>query len=109
MTENSQPHEDNPRHNRAVSDELHPAVYVGMVCLGVWYVVSAWLGFSSDSYTAYVLVVVSGLFLIAIMIPCALWLASRKGRAPDASGHSSGAIRNWASGDFKIWQGQLKA
>src|SRR4051812_2600764 len=99
---------DRSRHNRHVSDELHPAIYVAIAGLGLWYVLSAWAGFATDDPTAYLLAVVSGLVFIAIAIPCALWLASRAGQGPRAPGSRHG-FRDWTAGDFKTSQDQLKA
>jgi hypothetical protein len=99
---------DDLGHNRPVSDKLHPYVYIAIVGLGLWYVVSAWAGFVAEGDIAYLLAVVSGLFLITIAIPCALWLAWRTSRDPHApKQHTS--FRDWASGNFRTWQGDLKA
>ena len=99
---------DDLGHNRPVSDKLHPYVYIAIVGLGLWYVVSAWAGFVAADDIAYLLAVVSGLFFITIAIPCALWLAWRTGRDPHTpKQHTS--FRDWASGNFRTWQGDLKA
>ena len=58
--------------NRSVSDELHPIMYIVLVGLGLWFVLSAWAGFPVDEYTSYLLVVVSGLVLVAVTIPSAI-------------------------------------
>ena len=91
-----------------MSDKLHPYVYVAIVGLGLWYVVSAWAGFVAEDDIAYLLAVVSGLFFIAIAIPCALWLAWRTGHDPHAP-RQHVRFRDWASGNFRTWQGDLKA
>jgi hypothetical protein len=77
------------RPNHLISDELHPIIYIAIVGLGLWFVLSAWVGFATDTYTAYLLVVVSGLVLVAVAIPCAIWLASRKGPGPDTTDPST--------------------
>ena len=69
-----------PRSNRFVSDELHPTIYMAIVGLGLWFVLSAWAGFATDEYTGYLLVVVSGLVLVAVTIPSAIY-GSRSARA----------------------------
>jgi hypothetical protein len=96
------------RHNRPAADELHPVVYLAIVGLALWFLLSAWIGFANDGYTAYLLAVVSGLVFIAAAIPSALWLASRAGRDARAA-RSHSRFRDWASGDFRTWQDQLKA
>ena len=57
------------RPNRLTSDELHLIIYIAIVGLGLWFVLSAWAGFATDTYTAYLLVVVSGLVLVAVATP----------------------------------------
>src|SRR5215472_12941535 len=97
-----------PRHNRSVTDELHPAIYLAIVGLALWFLVSAWAGFAADGDIAYLLAVVSGLMFITVAIPCSLWLASRAGRDTQPAPRRN-RLRDWASGDFRTWQGQLKA
>ena len=92
-----------PRSNRFVSDELHPTIYMAIVGLGLWFVLSAWAGFATDEYTGYLLVVVSGLVLVAVTIPSAIWLASRKGRDLDEATPQRGRLRDWLSGDFRTF------
>jgi len=99
---------DDLGHNRPVSDKLHPYVYIAIVVLGLWYVVSAWAGFVAEADIAYLLAVVSGLFFITIAIPCALSLAARAGRDPHARVQRT-SFREWASGNFRTWQADLKA
>jgi hypothetical protein len=99
-------HQDR-RPNRLISDELHPIIYIAIVGLGLWFVLSAWAGFATNTYTAYLLVVVSGLVLVAVAIPFAIWLVSRKG-GPDTA-HRRNRFRDWASGDFDTSSGRLKA
>jgi hypothetical protein len=54
------------------------------------------------------LVVVSGLFFIAMAIQSAIWLSSRARQPRDSERHPS-AFRDWASGEFNISGGHLKA
>lgn len=95
------------RHNRPISEQLHPAVVMAIALLGLWYLVSAWIGFATDSYTAYLLVVVSGLFFMAMAIPTAIWLASRAKQPRDSQQHAN-TFRDWASGEFNVCGGHLK-
>ena len=60
--------QDDLGHNRPVSDKLQPYVYVAIVGVGLWYVVSAWGGFVAEDDIGNLLAVVSGLFFITIAI-----------------------------------------
>ena len=105
----SRPGSFTARRSRAQSSgvgQIAPYVYVAIVGVGLWYVVSAWAGFVAEDDIAYLLAVVSGLFFIAIAIPCALWLAWRTGRDPHVPGQHV-RFRDWASGNFRTWQGDL--
>ena len=94
------------RHNRHVSDELHPIVYKIMAGLALWFVLSAWIFFGSAGYTDLVLTVVSLFLLITVSIPFAIWLAwSGSGFARE---HKTGQrFRDWAAGEFETWQGRV--
>jgi hypothetical protein len=93
------------RHNRPVSDELHPAVYIAVIGLTVGLIFAAW-GFDAGGDIGYLLVIVSGLVLFAIAIPAALWYTWRN--AQRGSDHEHGSYRSWASGEFETWQGSLR-
>jgi hypothetical protein len=73
----------------------------------LWYVLSAWDLFGEGD-TGLLLAVVSGFFVMATAIPCALWLIWRKHRRSGAEGDESISLRDWASGSFEIWQDRLK-
>jgi hypothetical protein len=94
-------HRHPSRHNRPISEQLHPAVVMAIALLGLWYLASAWMGFAADAYTAYLLVVVSGLFFVAMAIPSAIWLASHARQPRDSEQHPN-TFRDWASGEFNI-------
>lgn len=88
-----------------ITDRLHPGVYVIIVGLALWFVLSAW-AFGGDSHTDYLLVV-SGLFGIAIAIPAGLWRIWRSHPHKEAP-HES--LREWASAsEFRTWQDRVKA
>ena len=57
--------------DRPSSDQLHPAIYVTLICLAVWFAIAIW-GFASDGYTDWLLVVVSGFILVAASITAIL-------------------------------------
>lgn len=94
------------RHNRPVSDHLHPLVYKAMAGLALWYVLSVWVFFGEESYTALALAVVSLFLFLAVGIPFALWLAWRG--SPISGAHeNSQTFHDWTSGEFETWQGRL--
>jgi hypothetical protein len=95
------------RSNRPVSDHLHPLVYAAIAGLVLWYVISAW-DFFGEGDTGLLLAVVSGFFVMAAAIPCALWLIWRKHRRSEAERGEGISLRDWASGSFEIWQDRLK-
>jgi hypothetical protein len=91
------------RHNRPVSDHLHPLVYKAMAGLALWFALSAWVFFGDTSYTALALAVVSLFLFITVAIPFAIWLAWRGSSASGAPADSQ-SFREWASGEFETWQ-----
>jgi hypothetical protein len=93
------------RHNRPVSDHLHPLVYKAMAGLALWYVLSVWVFFGEESYTALALAVVSFFLLLTVGIPFALWLAWRGSPISGAHEHDQ-MFRDWAGGEFETWQGR---
>ena len=99
------------RHKRPVSDHLHPLVYQAMIGLALWFVLSAWvlLSGSEGDYTGLLLAVVSVFILIAVAIPCVLWLNWRKFPGSGAAEQESESFREWLSGDLETWQGRVSA
>ena len=95
------------RRNRRVSDHLHPFVYMAIVGLALWLVLSVW-GFAGGGYTDFLLAVVSGFVFIAVALPYTLWRVWRKNQGPDAARENRESFRDWASGEFDTWQGRLK-
>ena len=53
-------------------DHVHPLVYAAVIGLAFWFVVSAVVGFGSDGYADFLLVVVGTFIVIAVAIPCVL-------------------------------------
>jgi hypothetical protein len=99
--------EEARRHNRPISTRLHPLVYLAAVGLGLWFVVAVWVVFSGYPDMELPLWVVSGLFLIAVAIPSAIWLTWW--RHGDAQSGKAPPLRDWAAGDFETAQGRRKA
>jgi hypothetical protein len=95
------------RPTKRITDRLHPGLYVALVALGLWFVLSAW-AFGGDGYTDYLLVVASGLVFIAIAIPLTLWRIWRHHSQTEEP--PSGSLREWAStSEFRTWQDRVKA
>ena len=96
---------------RPVTNRLHPLVYMLLVALAVWLVLSVWSFFTGGGVTDYLLFIVSGFIFIAVALPFVL---SRVGRTDDAanartagSGDQPPSFRDWTGWDFDIWQGRL--
>jgi hypothetical protein len=87
---------------------LHPRVYLTIVALAVWFVLSAW-AFGQNSQTAYLLVVVSGLVFVAVAIPSVLWWMAYRKSADSADDDAGGrSFRDWAAQDFETWQDRIR-
>jgi hypothetical protein len=63
--------------------------------------------FDSDPYGAWLDVVVTGLFIIAIATPALLWLTWRR-NADGARDDSHPSFRDWAAGEFDTLTGPVK-
>jgi heme/copper-type cytochrome/quinol oxidase subunit 4 len=61
-----------------ISDSLHPVVNIAIIGLVLMFVAAVWMFFDSDRYGAWLDVVVTGLFVIAIAIPGLCWLTWRR-------------------------------
>ena len=98
---------DLTQHNEPVSDSLHPRVYQLMVGLLMLYVLSVWLLFGDDLQNALVYTVVTGLFVVAIVIPLVLWRTWCRNSGTDAA-EPSGAFRDWTSREFDTCTGRAR-
>src|SRR5215211_8148907 len=87
--------------DRPGSDQLHPFVYLAIIGLALWFVLSVW-GFASDGYTDYLLVVVSGFVVIAVAIPLVLSRIGRK--RPNKLEEKTKSLSDWAAGEFDTWR-----
>ena len=96
-------------HDRPVSDQLHPLVYVAAVGLVLLFAVSAWAAFDDGKYTEILLAVMSGFFLMAVTILCALWLTWLRHQEINAAGDESMSLRDWARGQFETLAGRRNA
>jgi hypothetical protein len=100
--------EGNADQDSPTSDSLHPLVNMAIIGLVLMFVTAVWMFFDSDPYEAWLDVVVTGLFVIAIAIPALCWLTWRRNAddARDDDGHLS--FRDWAVGEFDTWTGPIK-
>jgi hypothetical protein len=80
---------------------------MAIISLVLMFVAAVWIFFASDSYGAWLDVVITGLFVIAIAIPTLCWLTWRR----NADGATDGGHPNfhdWAVGEFDTWTGPVK-
>ncbi len=63
--------EHNANQDSPISDSLHPLVNTAIIGLVLMFVAAVWMFFDSGPYEAWLDVVVTGLFVIAIAIPAA--------------------------------------
>jgi hypothetical protein len=97
----------NAKQDRPISDSLHPLVNIAIIGLVLMFVAAVWVFFDSGPYEAWLDVVVTGLFVIAIAIPTLLWLTWRR-NADSARDDSHLSFRDWAVGDFNTLTGPVK-
>ena len=97
----------NANQDRPISDSLHPLVNMAIIGLVLMFVAAVWMFFDSGPYEAWLDVVVTGLFVIAIAIPALLWLTWRR-NADGARDDSHPSFRNWAVGEFDTLTGPVK-
>jgi hypothetical protein len=84
-----------------ISDSLHPLVNMAIIGLVLMFVAAVWMFFDSGPYEAWLDVVVTGLFVIAIAVPALLWLTWRR-NADGARDDSHLSFHDWAVGDFDL-------
>lgn len=100
------------RQNRRLSHRLHPRVYTAMAMLAGWIAVAVW-AFGTDSYSDYLLAIVSGFIFIVVALA---YVLSRVGtRDPGAPPRERAretereSFRDWALGEFDTWQDRVSA
>jgi hypothetical protein len=97
----------NVNQHSPISDTLHPLVNVAIIGLVLMFVVAVWMFFDSDAYEAWLDVVITGLFVMAIAIPALLWLTWRR-NADGARDDNHLSFRDWAAGEFKTGTDSVK-
>lgn len=94
------------RPTRRITDRLHPNLYLALVALTLWFVISA-SAFGGDGYTDYLLVAATGLIAVVIAVLAGLWRIWRNHPHDD---RPSGSFREWAATrELRIWQDRVKA
>jgi len=91
-----------------VQDSLHPRVYAAIIALALWLVVSAWAFFGGADYDGITLVVVTGLFVVAIAIPALLWLTWRR-NDEHAADDAAPSFHEWRACELATWTGRHDA
>ena len=91
--------EHNTNQDSPISDGLHPLVNMAIIGLVSMFVAAVWMFFDSDPYGAWLDVVVTGLFVIAIAIPTICWLTWQR-NADGAGRGGSPSFRDWAAAEF---------
>lgn len=99
--------EHNANQDGPISDSLHPLVNMAIIGAALMFVAAVWIFFDSGPYEAWLDVVVTGLFVIAIAIPALLWLTWRR-NADGARDDSHLSFRDWAAGEFDTLTGPVK-
>jgi hypothetical protein len=99
--------EHNANQDSSISGSLHPLVNIAIIGLVLMFVAAVWMFFDSGPYEAWLDVVVTGLFVIAIAVPALLWLTWRR-NADDARDDSHLSFRDCAVGDFDTLTGRVK-
>jgi len=85
--------------------ELHPRVYLIMVALTAWLVLSIWFLFDRGGYVGLTRAMITLFFVILLGIPTLIWLAWRKAE-PDEEAQEE-AFHDWASQGFDTWTERL--
>ena len=93
--------EHNANQDGRISDSLHPLVNTAIIGAALMFVAAVWMFFDSGPYEAWLDVVVTGLFVIAIAIPALLW-------SDGARDDSHLSFRDWAGGEFDTLTGPVK-
>ncbi|HVV60313.1 MAG TPA: hypothetical protein VHD14_01005 [Pseudolabrys sp.] len=95
------------RHNRPVTDRLHPLVYQGLGALALWLVISVWALFDRGPYMALTVVVITGFFLMLAALPFLIWRTWRKAGGSEDSPGRANSFQDWTHGEFQTWTGPL--
>jgi hypothetical protein len=92
--------------NRLSSDTLHPLLHKAMVGVAAWVVLAAWGFFADRGYIFLSLSVVTWLVTVAVVLPSIL---ARIGRHDPRRTRAHSPFRDWARGDFALWEGRMRS
>ena len=107
----------NQKHNnndpvRSATSSLHAWVYATLIGLVLWFVLWIW-SFAGAGVTDYLLVIVSGFFLVVVALTLIL---SRVGHKDPAKGNNEAkaddqaeSFHDWAASDFDTYAGRLSS
>ena len=90
--------------------DFQPMVYKIVAALAVWFVLGAWI-FAGGGATDFLLVIVSGVFLVTLGIPALLVLTERRRtgqHGPHEQGEPMGQFGDWASREVHILTGPVR-
>jgi len=76
-----------------------------MVGLAAWVVLAAWGFFADRGYIFLTLSVVTWLVTVAVVLTTTL---ARIGRRDPRRARAKPPFRDWAHGDFALWEGRMK-
>jgi hypothetical protein len=99
--------EHNANQDSPISNSLHPLVNMAIIGLVLMFVSAVWMFFDSDPYGAWLDVVITGLFVIAIAIPALCWLTWRR-NADTVRDEGHPSFRDWSVGEFDTSTGPVK-
>ncbi len=95
---------------RSVTSSLNPRVYATLIGLVLWFVLWIW-SFAGAGVTDYLLVIVSGFFLVVVAL---MLILSRVGHNDPPMGDNEAkaddkpeSFHNWAASDFDTYTGRL--
>jgi len=89
---------------------LHPRVYMLVIGLVAWFVLSVWI-FAGGGVSDYLLFVVSGFIFISVALPLILAAVANNDKLPNGepAEHASApqSFHDWAAGSFRTWGGRV--
>ncbi len=89
--------------------DLHPRVVAATAVCTVWFVVAAFFGFAVDPQSAYPLLFVAFIFIVALVLPYTLFRAWRKAsRGHEGAELEQSSFRDWSRRDFETWGDHVK-